>query len=79
MTILETINEARNGNYCHATEVNGVCEMESIIEAVISEYSERSEADILEFFNTISVYALNDENEQAIYDFSFNDYIKGTI
>ena len=78
-SIIDTIIEQRNGHYCHALEVSDVYELESIAESIIDEFPDRPESDYLDFFNTIEVYSLNDANEQAIYDFSFTDYIKDTI
>ena len=78
-TIIDTIIEARNGHYCHALEVSDVYELETVVESIIQEFPDRSEKEYLEFFNTIEVYSLDDANEKAIYDFSFTDYIKGTV
>ena len=78
-SIIDTIIEARHGHYCHALEVSDVYELESVAEAIIDEFPDRPESDYLDFFNSIEVYSLDDANEQAIYDFSFTDYIKDTI
>ena len=78
-SIIDTIIEARNGYYCHALEVSDVYELESIVESIIEEFPDRSEKEYIDFFNTMEIYSLDDANEQAIYAFSFTDYITGTI
>ena len=92
--IYESIINARNGHYCHAIEVTYTYELESIVEAIIEEYSDQldngsiTEKDIIDFFTTISVYYISadelsdDENsllEEEVYSFNFTDYIKGSI
>lgn len=77
--ILDSIIESRGGHYCHAIEVNEVYELECVVEGIIAEFPDLPEAEYLEFFNSIEVYCLNDDNEQAVHAFSFNEYIKDTI
>lgn len=80
--ILELILEQRGGNYCHVIEVSDVYEMENVAEQVIFEFDEMfSEEVIIDFLETMSVYYLgdNEEMENEVYDFSFRDYIKGTL
>jgi hypothetical protein len=80
------IVEERNGNYCHAIEVNSIYEIESIIESVFQNYEseEITEKDILNFFESIQLYFLEDEeateeenrkNEDEVYNFNFENYI----
>ena len=92
--IYESIIKARNGNYCHALEVTYTYELESIVEAIIDEYSDDlyngviTEKDVTDFFTTMSIYYLDDDElsdddnsllENEVYSFSFKDYIKGSI
>jgi len=80
MTILDKIIEARQGNYCHCVEVSDAYELESIGEGIILEFqSEHSEKEIIEFLESLEVYALDDSKEDEIYNFSFSEYIKETI
>lgn len=68
-------------NYCHALEVSHTSELEGIVESTIAEYPDYNEQDYIQFFTTMDVYYLgeNDVEEQKIYDFSFREYIEGTI
>ena len=80
--IFEYILEERKGHYCHALEVNEVYEIESIVESLIGELGEEYfESEYIEFFQSMELYYLgdNEETEQEIYSFDFSDYIKGTF
>jgi len=74
--ILLDVIEKRQGHYCHALEVNNVFELQSIIESLYDEFiKDYTLDDIVNFFNTIELYSLNDDNENSIYNFSIKDYI----
>ncbi len=74
--ILNNIIEARGGQYCHVIEVETVWELGEAVESLYSEFIDLySIDDIKDFFNTLQVYALNDENEEEIYNFNFNECI----
>ena len=102
--ILNIVLTERNGNYCHAIEVESVYELECVIEMVIESYSylwERWEgyedydqygdygnyndyvryweSQVIDFFETMELYCLDDNNENEIYSFNFRDYIQGTL
>ena len=84
--ILDKIIEERKGHYCHALEVNDVIELEGIVESVIEEFNSRNETiytdvEFIEFFRSMEIYYLgrNKEEEERVYNFDFNDYIKDTI
>lgn len=68
-------------HYCHALEVNDAMELESIIESIIENFTNEgfSAADIKDFCNTLSIYCLNDDNEEEVYNFNINEYIGETI
>ena len=82
MKILDRIIKDRNGFYCHAIEVNDMYEIESIIESIIELFEDQyTESEYIEFFETISIYYLgeNSKEEKEVYNFSFTEYIEGTI
>lgn len=82
MKIIDIIINKRKGHYCHAIEVSDTYEIESIVEHIISEFEDsHSEDDIIEFFDTMQIYYLGDnqEMETAVYDFNFKEHIQGTI
>jgi len=82
MKIIDIIINQRNGHYCHAIEVSDTYEIESIVEHIISEFEySHSEDDIIEFFDTMSIYYLgeNPEMEEAVHDFNFREHIQNTI
>lgn len=74
--ILEIITENRNGHYCHALEVDDVYTLESAIECIYDEFIEtQSKETIIEFFNTMDLYCLEDGNEDEIFNFNITDFI----
>tara|TARA_R110002020_G_scaffold216441_1_gene424110 strand:- start:829 stop:1068 length:240 start_codon:yes stop_codon:yes gene_type:complete len=76
MTILEDIQKTKF-NYCHALEVSTVYELEEVTSLLFQDFRENySEDEIIDFFNTISVYALEEEEEEEIYSFNFENFIK---
>ena len=75
--ILSQCIESRNGNYCHVLEVSDVYELECAIESISGEGW--STEDLKEFFNTMTVYAMNEANEDEIYNFNFENYIDSLI
>lgn len=75
MPIINDIME-RKPNYCHVLEVEDIFELQSIIENLVDEFTDNYSADdIIEFFNTIEIYSLNDANDDAIYDFNVEAYV----
>ena len=80
MRLLDHIINKRNGHYCHCIEVGDTYDMESIAESVIQEYSEDfTEAEIIEFLDSLDVYCTDEVNEDSVYSFSFKEYIEGTL
>ena len=74
--ILNDIIENKKGHYCHALEVNNIDDLKNCIETLYSEFIEKyTLLDIVEFFESISIYSLNDNNEKEIYDFNIKEYI----
>jgi len=77
MKIIDKIIQERNGHYCHVIEVNEVYEIENIIELIHDEFIDSFKLeDIIEFFSNISIYSLNDDNEDEIYNFDTTKHIK---
>ena len=71
--ILKQCVESRNGNYCHVIEVADKYEVENIVESIAGEGWEKP--DLIEFFNTIEVYCLVEENEDDVFNFNFEEFI----
>ena len=83
-TILNKVIESRGGHYCHALEVSSTYEIENAIEAISSEFRDESEDTLKDFFNTISIYYLEDSeltnednliNENEVYNFNTDNFI----
>lgn len=75
-TILNYVNEQREGHYVHALEVNDVYELESVIENFIGELQDRFTVnDFKDFFSAIELYCLNDEYEDDVYNFDIESFI----
>lgn len=69
MKVLDYIIEQRKGHYCHSLELADVYELECIIESLIMELGEQfSLQDYLDFFNSISIYYLADDDSSAEYN-----------
>ena len=80
MKLLDHIIKVRGGHYCHCIEVEDTYDMESIAESIIQEYSEDfTEAEIIEFLESLEVYCTDESNEDSVYSFSFKEYIGGTL
>jgi hypothetical protein len=70
--IIEKMIEDRKGRYCHVVEVNDVYELESIFNSIENEFSEEfSEEEIKEFINNLTVYCLDESNEEEVYKYKF--------
>ena len=88
--ILNQIIEQRNGHYVHALECFEVNELIECIDRIANEFREErgyTIEDIKEFFNTISIYHLEDEeldeetndvNKDELYAFDIDNYINET-
>ena len=78
--LLEKVIESRNGHYCHVVEVSDVYELENIAEAILSENENEFDAEIIiDFLETLTVYCLDDNNEEEVYNFSFREYISTSL
>ena len=78
--ILEQIYYHRHGHYVHAVEVSEVSELENIAETVFNEYSEQFRTStIINFLESLSIYCLDDNNEDEIFNFSFTDCINSFV
>ena len=83
--ILNKIMESRNGHCCHVLEVSTIYELENVIECILCEFEGEKIESFIEFFNSITVYYLNDSEltemdnesqEEEVYNFNFEDSIK---
>jgi uncharacterized protein (UPF0305 family) len=73
--IIEKLNEARNGNYCHCLEVENVSELESNFQSIVDEFQDDfTTEEIQDFINTLSIYYLGDDEteENEVYNYKFN-------
>lgn len=77
--LLEKISKSRP-YYCHVIEVESVEELKNVTESIHSENIEEFSIDIiLEFLESLTVYCLDDDNEEEVYNFSFTDYINKNL
>jgi len=76
-TILSNIIKSRGGHYVHVLEVYSRYELESIVEMLYHEFAQQYTTEqILEFFETLSVYGMADEVEnENIYDLDLEKFI----
>ena len=78
--IHERIIELRKGYYVHAIEVYNAHEIECIVESVINDFGDEfTEKEYIEFFNSMFLYCLDESQEDDIYSFDFEKFIKDTI
>lgn len=84
--ILNKLIKLRNGHYVHAIECFDLDELKDNIEYLVNEFYEQGYniEDIKDFFNTISIYHLEDEeldeetndiNKDELYAFDIDNYI----
>ena len=84
--LLDKIIAERKGIYCHVLEVANNQELESIIESTIHAYGDEdfTDEDYIDFFNSAELYYFtteeeNKQDEEDIYNFNFDEYIRGTV
>lgn len=79
--ILNKVIENRKGHYVHAIEVRDTYEIENVIEAITDEFSEYGTQALKEFFNTMTVYYIGDdeETETEVHNFDIEEYIDDNI
>lgn len=75
--IVNKVIEKRNGHYCHALEVSDLYELQSAVDSLYNEFTKDgfTKDEIIEFFESLELYCLEDENEDEIFSFIFADYI----
>ena len=75
--ILNTIIKAKKGHYCHAIEVTFVTELDNLCEVIASEFSHYSNAVIVDFLESMSIYYLGEcnETETEVYSYNFFNQI----
>lgn len=80
-TILDKVIEKRSWHYLHAIEVESTYEIENAISEIANEFSECGTEALKEFFNSMDVYYIGDdqEEENSVYDFNIDEYIDNNI
>ena len=64
-------------NYCHALEVNNVFELESIFCDLYQNFINKYSIEIIiNFCETLSIYCLDDDNEEEVYSFNISEFIQ---
>ena len=77
-TILSDIMKSRGGHYVHALEVHSRYELEAIVEMLYYDFAQQYTTEqILQFFDTISVYAVSsdDAENEKIYSLDLVEFI----
>lgn len=76
-TILTDVIKSRGGHYVHALEVYSRYELECIVEMLYHEFAQQYTTEqILEFFDTLSVYSMGDDAESDdIYSLDLVEFI----
>lgn len=76
-TILDEVLENRKGHYVHAIEVESSYELENVINEVANEFSSYGTQALKDFFNSMAIYYIGDdeETEKHVYGFNIDDYI----
>lgn len=74
--IIDNIYKERP-NYCHAIETNSAVELKETIAVLSSEFDNEgyTPENIIDFFDSISIYSLSDENEDEIYNVNVKDFV----
>ena len=74
--ILLKILEQRKGHYIHALEVNDVYELETVICSLYDEFTREYDINtFIDFFASMQIYCLTEENENDVYNFDIENYI----
>lgn len=75
-TILSDVIKSRGGQYVHVLEVYSRYELESIVESLYHEFAQQYTTEqILEFFDTLSVYSMDDAEDENIYSLDLVEFI----
>ena len=75
-TILSNIIKSRGGHYVHVLEVYSRYELESIVEILYHEFAQQYTTEqILEFFDTLSIYSMSDAESDDIYSLDLVEFI----
>lgn len=73
--------ESSRAVYVHALEVEDVLELQSNIEALIEDLDsqEYNHQDIFDFIYSMEIYALDEENEEEVWDFDIAQFLKDNL
>lgn len=75
--IFQDVLEARKGHYVHAIEVSDAYELRSVLEALCDEFGGNYDSNVvIEFITSLEVYCLNDSNEDEIFNFDIESFVK---
>ena len=70
--IVDRMHDLRSGHYCHALEVNDICELHNVIDYVYEEFvDEFGKEEVIDFLQTLELYYLGSDpvQEKEIYDY----------
>ncbi len=78
--IIKRISDNRSV-YCHVLECSTLDEVMLVVDELLEDFIsfKDSDEDIIDFFETIELYCLNDENENAFFNFDMNKYVKSIL
>ena len=81
MSIVSDLLSKRNGNYCHCVEFEQAYELECFIEQCVENFARDcyTADEIREFINSLTIYALNDDYEQEVYDFDVQECLESCL
>ena len=78
--IYNDILERRKGHYIHALEVESVYCLEESISTLYSEFQEiYTLPEIISFFDSISIYCNDENNEMEVYNFNIEKFITDNL
>ena len=73
--ILKEVLDNKKGMYVHAIEVDSAYELECIIEELAGEFYHHGIEVFSDFIHSLSVYCLDESNEDEVYDFDTQEFI----
>tara|TARA_R110001592_G_scaffold343242_1_gene633522 strand:- start:391 stop:648 length:258 start_codon:yes stop_codon:yes gene_type:complete len=74
--LIELCIQNRNGHYSHCLEIENLYDLESTVEAIISESREEFSLDTyIDFFETLEIYPLNEDNQDEIWSANIKELV----
>ncbi len=75
--ILEELTTSKKGHYCHAVEMESKYDLENLADVVCRDFGEKyGKEEVVDFLETLEMYALDEDKEEEIFSFSFADYVE---